>query len=150
MSPSRSTRRRRTPWVAGWCGPMLIVMISRSRSGAPSYSAKVDSGGVSSRSALIPVSASRFGSVIPRLAVGEGDGLPANWEVTPLGPPHVVLRHQDPSQVRMPSEHDPEEVEYFPLLGLRRGEQLDAAVDLRQLLLQRPSRGWRRFRGLRR
>src|SRR3954452_4459407 len=123
MSPSRSTRRRRTPWVAGWCGPMLIVMISRSRSGAPSYSAKVASGGVSSRSVLIPISASRFGSVIAGLAVGEGDRLAADREVAPLRPADVVLGQEDPGQVRVVAEDDAEEVEDFALLGLGGGEE---------------------------
>ena len=36
ISPSRSTTRRSTPWVAGWCGPMLIVITSVVRSSSSS------------------------------------------------------------------------------------------------------------------
>src|SRR4051794_26726208 len=99
---------------------MLIVMISRSRSG------------VSRRSVLIPTSA--WVSVIASLAVGEGDGLAAHREVAPLRPADVVLRHQDPSQVRVTAEDDPEEVIDLALLGVGGREELDAGVDLRQLL----------------
>src|SRR3954469_21664311 len=116
---------------------MLIVMISRSRSGASSYSAKVESGGVSSRSVLIPISASRLGSVITTLAVGEGDGLAADREVAALRPADVVFGHQDPGQVRVAAEDDPEEVIGLALLGLGGREHLGHRVDLRQRVLAR-------------
>src|SRR3954453_19341780 len=100
---------------------MLIVMISRSRSG------------VSRRSVLIPTSARA--SVIAGLAVGEGDRLPpararrapppaADREVAPLRPADVVLGHQDPGQSGMPAEDDPEEVVDLALLRVGGGEEL--------------------------
>src|SRR6187551_754364 len=91
-SPSRSTTRRKTPCVAGWCGPMLTVITSVSRAWAP-----VDAG--------TPVSA------IVAFVVGEGDRLAAYGEVPALRPTDVILRQQDPAQVGVPVEHDSEEVE---------------------------------------
>src|SRR3954470_22800083 len=99
---------------------MLIVMISRSRSG------------ISRRSVLIPLSAWR--SVITGLAVGEGDRLAADREVAPLRPADVIVGHQDPGEIRVSAEDDPEEVEDLALLSVGGGEELDAGVDLRQLL----------------
>src|SRR5689334_20469395 len=95
-------------------------MISRSRSGA------------SSISVLSPTSAWR--SVIAAFGVGEGDRLAADREVAPLRPADVVVGHQDPGQVRVAAEDDAEEVEDFALLRVGGGEELDAGVDLRQLL----------------
>src|SRR4051794_41138938 len=85
---------------------MLIVMISRSRSWTS--------------------------SVIAGLAVGEGHRLAADWKVPPLRPPHVVLGHEDASEVRMPPEGDPEKVIDLALLRLRRREKLNTGIDLRQ------------------
>ena len=73
-------------------------------------------------------------SVIAPLRVGEGDRLAADREVAPLRPADVVVGQQDPGQVRVAAEDDAEEVEDFALLGLGGGEELDAGVDLRQLL----------------
>src|SRR5690348_1653509 len=98
-------------------------MISRSRSGSPS-SAKADCGGVSRRSAAIPASVWR--SVIALFRIGEGDRLAADREVAALRPADVVVRHQDPGQVRVAAEDDPEEVEGFALLRVGGGKELDA------------------------
>src|SRR5215470_16460736 len=92
-SPSRSTTSLSTPCVAGWWGPMLTVITSV-------------------RSAAGPIAA----SAIVALVVREGDRLPANGEVAPLRPADVVLGQQDPGQIGMAPEDDPEEVEDFPLL----------------------------------
>src|SRR4051794_10924588 len=109
-------------------------MISRSRSGAPSYSAKVELGGVSSRSVLIPISASRLGSVIALLRISERHWLSTNWKVPALRPADVVLGHQDPGQVGVAAEHDAEEIEDLALLRVGGRKQLDAGFDLRQAL----------------
>ena len=64
------------------------------------------------------------------LVVGEGHGLAADREVAPLRPADVVLGQQDPGQVGVAAEDDPEEVVDLALLELGGGEQLDAGVDL--------------------
>src|SRR6187200_3530550 len=99
-SPSRSTTRRSTPWVAGWWGPTLTVITSLVRSTVP--------------------------SVIVLFRVGERHRLAANWEIPSLRPAHVVVGHQDPCQIRVPPEHNPEEIEHFPLLGFGSWKYLHA------------------------
>src|ERR1700709_254089 len=126
-SPSSSTTSRSTPCVAGWCGPMLTVISSSVRSSLRS--------GVLSRSVLNPTSAVR--SAITALVVGEGDGLAADREVAPLRPADVVVGQQDPGQVRMAAEDDPEEVVDLALLEVGGGEQLDAGVDGGECVLGR-------------
>jgi hypothetical protein len=59
--------------------------------------------------------------------VREEDRLAADREVAALGPADVVLGHQDPPQVGVTAEDDPEEVVGLPLLEVRGREQLDAA-----------------------
>src|SRR5215204_4506587 len=95
-SPSSVQKSRRTPWVAGCCGPMLTVNSS--------VSGSTSSTGVS----RVPVTGSSSSewttrSVIPArelvLVVGEEDGLAAHREVAPLREVLVVLRHEDPAQV---------------------------------------------------
>src|SRR5215212_3530461 len=71
-------------------------------------------------------------SAITALVVGEGDRLAADREVAPLRPADVVVGHQDPGQVRVAAEDDPEEVEDFALLRLGGGEEVDAGVDRRE------------------
>ena len=66
------------------------------------------------------------------LVVGEQDGLAADREVAALRPADVVLGHQDPAQVGVAAEDDPEEVVGLALLELGGGEELDAGVDLGQ------------------
>src|ERR1700709_2041935 len=126
-SPSSSTTSRSTPCVAGWCGPMLTVLSSSVRSSLRS--------GVLTRSWLNPPSAVR--SAITALVVGEGDGLAADREVAPLRPADVVVGQQDPGQVRMGAEDDPEEVVALALLEVGGGEQLDAGVDGGECVLGR-------------
>src|SRR6266513_2017006 len=95
-SPSRVQKRRRTPCVAGCCGPMLTVNSS--------VSGSTSSAGVSA----VPVigsSSSEWmtGSVIPArqlvLVEREQDRLAAHREVAPLREALVVLGHEDPPQV---------------------------------------------------
>src|SRR5215218_6171294 len=124
-SPSSSTTSRNTPCVAGWWGPMLTVISSSVRSSLRS--------GVLSRSVLNPTSAVR--SAITAFVVGEGDGLAADREVTPLRPADVVVRQQDPGQVGVAAEDDAEEVVDLALLEVGGGEELHAGVDLRQPVL---------------
>src|SRR5881394_193488 len=79
------------------------------------------------------------GSAISALVIGESHRLAANGEVPSKWPADVILRQQDPGQVRVPPERDPEEVVRLPLLELGGRKQLRAGVDFRKLL----SRGWR-------
>src|SRR5215204_3635040 len=112
-SPSRSTTSRSTPCVAGWCGPIFTVITS-----------------VRSASSAIVV-----------LAVGEGHRLPADREVAPLRPAHVILGKEDPGQGGMAVEDDSEEVVGLPLLEVRSGEKLDAGVDFRKAVGRGATRG---------
>ena len=68
------------------------------------------------------------------LVVGEEDGLAADREVAALRPADVVLGHQDPPQVGVAAEDDPEEVVDLALLELGGREELDAGVELGELL----------------
>src|SRR5262249_30172088 len=68
-------------------------------------------------------------SAIVALVVGEGDGLAANREVAALRPADVVLGQQDPGQVGVALELDPEEVEGFALLEVRGGKDVDTGGD---------------------
>src|SRR3954454_4925709 len=123
-SPSSVVGRRSTPWVAGWCGPMLSVNSSSwSSSSAPI------------RSIVTERSRSRYGtpvgsmSVIPArvlvLVEGEQDGLAAHREVAPLRVAGVVLRHQDAAHVRVAVEDDAEHVVDLALLVVGGGEEVD-------------------------
>src|SRR5918996_3693991 len=133
-SPSSVVSRRRTPWVAGWCGPKLTVRSSSWRS--PGTTASVPETGSSPiRSIVTERSRSRYGtlvgsrSVIPArvLALVEGveDGLAAHREVAPLREALVVLRHQDAPEVRMALEDHAEHVVDLALLEVGGGEQVD-------------------------
>src|SRR4051794_2009071 len=66
--------------------------------------------------------------------MGEEDRLTADREVTALGPADVVLGHQDPPQVRMAAEDDPEEVVGLALLELRCRIEGDAGIELGKVL----------------
>src|SRR3954453_10762820 len=140
-SPSSVVSRRSTPWVAGWCGPMLSVNSSSwSSSSAPI------------RSIVTERSRSRYGtpvgsmSVIPArvlvLVEGEQDGLAAHREVAPLRVPGVVLRHQDAAHVRVAVEDDAEHVVDLALLVVGGGEEVDdrgdALVDAQARLQVQP------------
>src|SRR5947209_10505416 len=130
FSPSSVVSRRRTPWVAGWCGPMLIVN-SSSRGSA----AVPEIGSSPMRSSVIERSRSRYGtssgSLIPArhqvLVVGEHDGLAAHREVASLRMSLVVLGHEDPAVVGVPVEEHAKHVERLALLEVRRREELDDA-----------------------
>src|SRR5918996_1910444 len=132
-SPSSVVSRRRTPWVAGWCGPKLTVRSSSWRS--PGTTASVPETGSSSiRSIVTERSRSRYGtpvgskSVIPArvLALVEGveHGLAAHRKVAPLREALVVLRHEDAAMVRVALEHHAEHVVDLALLEVRGGEQV--------------------------
>src|SRR5688572_23875574 len=117
VSPSSVSRSRSTPCVAGWCGPMLIVNSScRGSSSVPMTGCSIVP-----RSSVIDCSRSRYGtarpgwrSLIPAwdlvLVVREQDRLAADREVAPLRVALVVLGHEDPAQVRVAVEDDPEHV----------------------------------------
>src|SRR5690348_1776498 len=139
-SPSRVAIRRSTPWVAGWCGPMLSVI-----------SSCVSPWPAGSEESVIDVSRRRWSSVSEAISgrSGRGSGGPLHVlpvgllfvereqhrlaphrEVAPLGMALVVLRHQDPAQVRMAGELDAEHVVHLSLWELRPREQLAYRVDL--------------------
>src|SRR6187431_2609356 len=130
-SPSRSTRRRNTPCVAGWCGPMLTVITSVSRgavSGGPAGGRTASVLGPPETAPGAPVDALTSASAIVALVVCERDGLAADREVPALRPAHVVVGQQDAPQIGMAPEDDPEEVEGFALLELSRRKKLYAGV----------------------
>src|ERR687897_357087 len=101
-SPSSVVIRRSTPWVAGWCGPKLIVRSSSWRSPPPTAPGP------------------GTGSVIPArvLALIEGveHRLAAHREVAPLREALVVLRHQDAARVGVAFEDHAEHVVDLALL----------------------------------
>src|SRR5215218_1581678 len=142
-SPSSVQSRRSTPWVAGWCGPRLIVKSSlsgwrsapSSRTPWPTRSIVTDCSrsryGVASGSGARTASSSVPGSVIPArvlvLVEGEQHRLAADGEVAPLRMALVVLWHQDPARVGMAVEQHPEHVEDLALLMVRGREEVDHA-----------------------
>src|SRR3954470_3689199 len=134
-SPSSVHIRRRTPCVAGWCGPRLIVNSSFSgsscvpKSGAStSPVAWMSSPGCETFSSGRSTE-TRSSSLIPArhlvLVEGEQDRLAPHREVAPLRPALVVLGHQDPPHVWMPFEDDAKHVEDFPLLEVRGWIEVD-------------------------
>src|SRR6476646_4741228 len=119
-SPSIVQSRRSTPWVAGWCGPRLMVKSSFSGSSSvPKTGAPVSS--VSSKS-LIPAR-----HLV--LVEGEQDGLAAHREVAALREALVVLGHQDAPHVRMALELHAEHVPDLALLEVGRWEEVDDRRD---------------------
>ena len=64
------------------------------------------------------------------LVVGEDHRLAADREVAALRPADVDLRQQDPAQVRVAAEDDPEEVVDLALVELGGREQIDAGIDV--------------------
>src|SRR5680860_585778 len=137
ISPSSVQSRRSTPWVAGWCGPRLIVKSSVSGSSS-SVGATAP---WATRSIVTDLSRSLYGtasgsgitgsSLIPAgelvLVVGEEDRLAADGEVAPLGMALVVLGHQDPARIGVPVEEHAEHVVDLALLVVRGREELDDA-----------------------
>src|SRR5690348_9619393 len=112
-SPSSVVISRSTPWVAGWCGPMLSVISSCvSPSPAGSDESVIDS----SRRRWSSVSEANGAPPLHVLPVGllfverEQHRLTAHREVPPLRVALVVLGHQDPAQVRVPAELNAEHV----------------------------------------
>src|SRR3954452_7732734 len=134
-SPSIVHIRRSTPWVAGWCGPRLIVNSSFSgsscvpKSGAStSPVAWMSSPGCETFSSGRSTE-TRSSSLIPArhlvLVEGEQDRLAPHREVAPLRPALVVLGHQDPAHVRVPFELHAEHVEDLALLEVGRRIEVD-------------------------
>src|SRR3954447_16414961 len=128
ISPSSVVSRRSTPWVAGWCGPMLIVRSSSCSS--PSGSIVTERSrsryGTSSGSVIVP---GRPRSVIPagelRLVEGVDDRLASHGEVAPLRIALVVLRHEYAPHVGVALEDHAEHVVDLALLEVRRGVKVD-------------------------
>src|SRR6186997_688018 len=117
ISPSSVVRRRSTPCVAGWCGPMLMVSSSScSPIGSIVTERSRSRYGTSSGSVIVP---GRRRSVIPArelgLVVGVDDGLAAHREVAPLGIALVVLRHEDAAHVGVAVEDHAEHVVHLAL-----------------------------------
>src|ERR671922_1670791 len=125
ISPSSVVSRRSTPWVAGWCGPMLILRSSSCSSPIGSIVTERSRSryGTLSGSVIVPGS-----SVIParelRLVEGVDDGLAAHREVAPLREALVVLRHEDAAHVRVALEDHAEHVVDLALLEVRGGVQV--------------------------
>src|ERR687894_365433 len=118
-SPSSVHRRRSTPCVAGWWGPMLIVKSSASGSTC------VPASGASIRSSVTDSSRRRYGVDRPGLLIpardlvlveGVEDRLAAHREVAPLGVALVVLGHVHAPEVLVAGEANAEEVEDLLLL----------------------------------
>src|SRR4051794_8907081 len=139
-SPSRVAIRRSTPWVAGWCGPMLSVISSWvSPSPAGSDEIVIDSSRRRWSSVNEVMSAPRAGApwsgslnVLPVGALfveREQDRLPPDREVASLGVPLVVLGHEDPAKIGMPRELDPEHVVHLTLGELGPREQVTDRID---------------------
>ena len=122
----------------------LLLGLERLAGGGPLHGRAADHLGLGARD---DVSAQVRSFEPPRdfaLVAGEDHRLAAHREVAALRPADVVLGHQDPPQVGMAAEDDPEEVVDLALVELGGGEERDAAVDLRQL---RRRRGRRARRG---
>src|SRR5215212_689917 len=129
-SPSSVHRRRSTPCVAGWWGPMLIVKSSTSGS------TWVPASGASIRSRVTDSSRRRYGVCRPgllglliparHLVLVEGveDGLAAHREVAAKGVPLVVLGHVQAAQVLVAVEAHAEEVEDLLLLEVGGREEV--------------------------
>src|SRR5215213_5410089 len=120
ISPSSVVRSRSTPWVAGWCGPMLIVRSSSCSSPIGSIVTERSRSRYGTLSGSVSVPGS---SVIParqrRLVVGVDDGLAAHREVAALGVALVILGHQDAAHVGVALEDHAEHVEDLALLEVR-------------------------------
>src|SRR6476659_5530703 len=86
--------------------------------------------------AATPPAGETFSAIGP-LVIGERHWLAADREISPQWPADVVVGQQDPGQIWVPPEHDPEEVVGLALLELGRREQLYAGVDLGQRIVAR-------------
>src|SRR3954453_5072603 len=119
ISPSSVVRRRSTPCVAGWCGPMLIVRSSSCSSPMGSMVTERSRSRYGTSSASVKLPGWRR-SGIPawelRLVEGVDDRLAAEREVSPLRIALVVLRHEDAAHVRVTVEHHAEHVVDLALL----------------------------------
>src|SRR5215213_7134653 len=140
-SPSSVVSSRSTPWVAGWCGPMLIVKSSSVLSSSSASGSPPTCGSCSYRSMVMDRSRSRYGmfrgsvvSLIPLrhlpLVEGVDHRLAADREVAAQRVTDVVLGHEDPAQVRVAGEDDAEHVVGLALVEARAGEEVDDRRDL--------------------
>src|SRR5207244_3375215 len=145
VSPSSSIMRRSTPWVLGCCGPMLMIMrlsstastsTSAVRSTAPTSRAS-SAAGVAARDRIswAPSSVSRARSGVVMRGSPRGRCLlelhrdAADAVVLAQRVPFPIIGHQNPRQVGMAAEQDPEQVVGLPLHGLGAGIELEQRVD---------------------
>src|SRR6202140_4936330 len=108
-SPSSFSRTRRTPWVLGCCGPMLssIHSVEGSCSGPIGSGAGPGPNG----SCTMRVSATdRVGLQPFKLLVAKDDGFAEGNIIFPQRMALPALRHQQPAQIGVAVELDPEQV----------------------------------------
>src|SRR5215212_7123894 len=115
-SPSSSSSRRRTPWVLGCCGPMLMcsVLLIRGVSIAIGLASQL-------------VAAAGAEDVTRDREVHR---LAADRVVSPQRMAVPAVRHHDPREIRVPLELDPEQVVHLALVPVGAGEQAGDAGGL--------------------
>src|SRR6202140_4963286 len=129
-SPSSFSRTPRTPCVLGCWGPMLssIHSVGGSCSGPNGSWAGPGPNG----SCAMRVSATdRVGLHPFKLLVAEDDRLAEGDVILPQGMPFPALGHQDPAQIGVPVELDPEEVPGLAFVPVRGRPDLGKARDVR-------------------
>src|SRR5437763_5451229 len=160
VSPSSSIMIRSTPWVDGCWGPMLMIIVSSSptsmsmspasRAVAPSAARTMPPSSMRRSAAVVPsresiswvpseVSATRrLSSSVWLIVASTGSGgflelhrHPPDGVVLAQRMALPVLRHQDPGQVGMAGEADPEHVEGLALGGLDAGIEIEQGRDRR-------------------
>src|SRR5215213_1675504 len=108
-SPSSSSSMRRTPWVLGCCGPMLMCSVL-----------------------LMRVVSIAIGLASQLVAAAGAEDLSGHREIHRLAADRVVapqrmafpaVRHHDPRQVWVPLELDPEQVVDLALVPVGAGEE---------------------------
>src|SRR5918995_6349876 len=121
VSPSSSSMSRRSPCIAGCCGPMLISMVSRPNSSLISgLTRRLLGGSVSAPSCSARRSSPSM--LLPQSLEGAlGADLEALEQRVVV---EVVLPHVRPAQVGMAGECDPEHVVRLPLVPV--GRRVDA------------------------
>src|SRR5689334_1602234 len=126
-SPSRSTTSRRTPCVEGWFGPKLTVRMSSSACSAGSTWSTVGIGlGIREPSYTFAPWSTTLTLLLPR----EPDGRAADRVILAQGVTLPVVLHQDPGQVGMAAEDDPEHVPRLALEPVGGRPDGDDRVDL--------------------
>src|SRR5919107_1961914 len=121
VSPSSSRMSRRSPCIAGCCGPMFMSMVSSPNSSLISgLTRRLLGGSVSAPSC----SARRSSPSIPLPQSLEGAFRADLEALQQRVVVEVVLPHVRPPQVGMPGESDPEHVVGLPLVPV--GRRIDA------------------------